>query len=64
MLHRYTVEEYLEGDFTKYNNIFGNEEFKPKGEEETKHHDVSAAFSHFRCAQRSLVGIKLASICA
>jgi hypothetical protein len=47
----YTVEEYLEGDFTKYNNIFGNEEFKPKGEEETKHHDVSAAFSHFSFLQ-------------
>jgi hypothetical protein len=43
----YSVEEHLEGKFTKYNNIFGDVERQPWTEEEKRHFDVAAAFSHF-----------------
>ena len=44
---RYSLEEHLEGKWTKFNNIFGDVERQPWGEEETRFFDVSAAFSHF-----------------
>ena len=43
----YSLEEYLEGKWTKFNNIFGDVEAQPSGPDETMQFAVSAAFSHF-----------------
>ena len=64
------MEEHLEGKFTKYNNIFGDVERQPWTEEEKRHFDVAAAFSHFRYPQGKtlkvafllLIGVK-ATLC-
>ena len=44
--HYYCVEEFIEGDFCKYNNIFGDVE-PPVGSRTALHCEIANAFSHF-----------------
>lgn len=43
----YSIEDFLDGKFVKYNNIFGDVERLPVPGEEPAYCDLAAAFSHF-----------------
>eukprot|EP00667_Euglena_gracilis_P010764 EG_transcript_10971 len=43
----YSLEEYIEGRFRKFNNIFGDVERCPLPGEDSTYFDLAAAFSHF-----------------
>eukprot|EP00906_Rhabdomonas_costata_P020394 RCo029677 len=47
----YTVESFLEGNFCKYNNIFGGEEMIPHGPAEQLCCYLAGAYSHFTFVQ-------------
>jgi len=43
----YSLEDYIEGTFRKFNNIFGDVERPPLSGEDSTYFDLAAAFSHF-----------------